>query len=66
MKERITVYIEGELINDCRNASFWTRITLSEFVQEALKKHINSLQESDADLLLERKREIKKGRPSVL
>lgn len=63
-RERMTVHLSAELLDRVRNAVYWSPgLTLAEFTEEALQRHMDLLEEKRGEAFPARAGELKRGRP---
>lgn len=63
-KERMTVQIKKDTIERVKNAVYWDRLTVAQFVEEALEAALNKLEKQRGEPYQKRKSELKPGRPT--
>ncbi len=62
-KQRITVQIPEEIIDRVKNAVYEERITLAQFMEEALEETLKRLEKQRGAPYPKRRAELKPGRP---
>jgi hypothetical protein len=63
-KQRFTVHLTEELINDIKNAVFWTPgLTISDLVESALLQAIEAMEKKLGEKFPQRTQGLKGGRP---
>jgi hypothetical protein len=63
-KQRLTLNLDGDLIDRARNAVFWTPgLTLSGLAERALQEAIEKLERGRGDAFPQRSEDLRAGRP---
>jgi hypothetical protein len=62
-KARMTVQISQDTIERVKNAVYWERLTVAQFVEEALEASLSKLEKRRGESYPKRKAELKPGRP---
>jgi hypothetical protein len=63
-RERLTVQIDPDLINQARNSVYWTPgLTLAALTEEAIKRYLEHLETERGEAFPARKQDLKAGRP---
>ncbi len=62
---RITFYISKGVVEDAKNAAYWTPgMTLSSLAENALTEYISELERKRSEPFMPRDSELSKGRPA--
>jgi predicted DNA binding CopG/RHH family protein len=62
-KERMTVQISKDTIERVKNCVYWDRLTVAQFVEEALKAALSIAEAKNGKPFQKRRSELKPGRP---
>lgn len=63
-KERMSTYIDSDLVNRAKNIVYWTPgLTLAQLTEEALRERVNELERSNGGAYQQRDTELRGGRP---
>jgi hypothetical protein len=62
-KERMTVQLSKEIIERMRDVVYWERMTLAQFVEEAIDTALSRLEHHRGQPYPKRKDQLKRGRP---
>jgi len=64
-KMRITFYISKDIVENAKNAAYWTPgMTLSSLAEQALSSYIEEMEEQRKTPFMPRESELAKGRPA--
>lgn len=64
-KMRITFYISREIVENAKNAAYWTPgMTLSSLAEQALSNYIGDMEQQREMPFMPRESELAKGRPA--
>lgn len=63
-KDRMTVQIHKSTIERVKDAVYWERLTVAQFVEEALEVALNKLEKQRGEPYQKRRSELKPGRPT--
>lgn len=62
-KERITVQISKDVIERVKDCVYWNRLTVAQFVEEALAAALQKAEKQNGKPFSKRRTELKPGRP---
>ena len=62
-KERITVQISKDTIERVKDCVYWNRLTVAQFVEEALEAALKKAEKENGKSFQKRRSELKPGRP---
>lgn len=63
-KERITVQINKDTIERVKDCVYWNRLTVAQFVEEALEVALKKAEKENGKPFQKRRSELKPGRPT--
>ncbi len=63
-KERMTVQINKNTIERVKDCVYWNRLTVTQFVEEALKAALMAAEKQNGKTFEKRRSELKPGRPT--
>jgi hypothetical protein len=64
IKERLTIQISHDVIERVKNCVYWNRLTVTQFVEEALETALKEAEKQNGRPFLKRRSELKPGRPT--
>lgn len=62
-KERITVQISSEVIEGVKDIVYWNRLTVAQFIEDALREAIKRAEKQNGAPFKKRSANLKPGRP---
>jgi hypothetical protein len=62
-KERMTVQISKDTIERLKDCVYWNRLTVAQFVEEALEESLKEAEKENGKPFQKRRSELKPGRP---
>jgi post-segregation antitoxin (ccd killing protein) len=64
-KTRITFYITKDMVEKAKNAAYWTPgLTLSALAEQAIARHVETLEQQRGEPFPRRDNDLAKGRPA--
>lgn len=63
-RTRITVQISEEVIERVKDCVYWNRLTVAQFVEEALEAALKEAEKENGKPFAKRRSELKPGRPT--